>query len=159
MRRGSRKSTKTGCSTTTSPSFTASLIEIRRGGEMSFDLLIRGGTVVDGSGRPPILADVAVARGQIAEVAASISAGAKRTIDARGMTVTPGFIDPHTHYDAQICWDREVTPSSWHGITTVIMGNCGVGIAPCRPQAREIASWDLVNVEAIPFDVLSRGIS
>src|SRR5205823_10299722 len=136
MRPGSRRSARTGCCTTTSPSSTASRIEIC-GGAMSFDLLIRGGTVVDGSGRPPILADVAVARGQIAEVAASISAGAKRTIDARGMTVTPGFIDPHTHYDAQICWDREVTPSSWHGITTVIIGNCGVGIAPCRPQARE----------------------
>src|SRR5438128_2600060 len=128
MRPGSRRSARTGCCTTTSPSFTTLPIEILRGVAMSFDLLIRGGTVVDGSGAPPILADVAVARGQIAEVAASISAGAKRTIDARGMTVTPGFIDPHTHYDAQICWDREITPSSWHGITTVIMGNCGVGI-------------------------------
>ena len=127
---------------------------------MSFDLVIRGGTVVDGTGAPPVRADVAVAHGQIAEVAPSISsADAKRTIDARGMTVTPGFIDPHTHYDAQICWDREITPSSWHGVTTVMMGNCGVGIAPCKPQTREIAAWDLVNVEAIPFEVLSRGVT
>jgi N-acyl-D-aspartate/D-glutamate deacylase len=126
---------------------------------MSFDLVIRGGTVVDGTGAPPVRADVAVARGQIVEVAPSISTSAKRTIDARGMTVTPGFIDPHTHYDAQICWDREVTPSSWHGVTTVVMGNCGVGIAPCKPRTREIAAWDLVNVEAIPFDVLSRGVT
>jgi N-acyl-D-amino-acid deacylase len=126
---------------------------------MSFDLLIRGGTIVDGSGTGASVGDVAVAQGRIAEIAPSIGGGAKRTIDARGMTVTPGFIDPHTHYDAQICWDREITPSSWHGITTVMMGNCGVGIAPCRPQTREIASWDLVNVEAIPFDALSRGIT
>ncbi|HEY7241773.1 MAG TPA: amidohydrolase family protein, partial [Burkholderiales bacterium] len=101
----------------------------------------------------------AIARGQIAEVAPSISAGAKRTIDARGMMVTPGFIDPHTHYDAQICWDGALTPSSWHGVTSVVMGNCGVGIAPCRPAAREIAMRDLVNVEAIPFEVLAAGIT
>jgi len=73
--------------------------------------------------------------------------------------VAPGFIDPHTHYDAQICWDGAVTPSSWHGVTSVIMGNCGVGIAPCKPKAREIAMRDLVNVEAIPFDVLNMGIT
>ena len=71
--------------------------------------------------------------------------------------VAPGFIDPHTHYDAQICWDGALTPSSWHGVTSVVMGNCGVGIAPCRPETREIAMRDLVNVEAIPFDVLARG--
>ena len=71
---------------------------------------------------------------------------------------TPGFIDPHTHYDAQICWDPLVTCSSWHGVTTVLMGNCGVGIAPCRTPDRQIVTWDLVNVEAIPFDVLNQGI-
>jgi N-acyl-D-aspartate/D-glutamate deacylase len=84
---------------------------------------------------------------------------AKRTIDASGLIVAPGFIDPHTHYDAQICWDGATTPSSWHGVTTVVMGNCGVGIAPCRPAAREIAMRDLVNVEAIPFEVLNAGIT
>ena len=73
--------------------------------------------------------------------------------------VAPGFIDPHTHYDAQICWDGAVTPSSWHGVTSVVMGNCGVGIAPCRPATREIAMRDLVNVEAIPFEVLDAGIT
>ncbi|HKX37311.1 MAG TPA: amidohydrolase family protein [Burkholderiales bacterium] len=88
----------------------------------------------------------------------SPSAG-KKTIDAEGLVVAPGFIDPHTHYDAQICWDGAATPSSWHGVTTVVMGNCGVGIAPCRPQAREIAMKDLVNVEAIPFEVLDAGIT
>ena len=79
--------------------------------------------------------------------------------DASGLVVAPGFIDPHTHYDAQICWDGATTPSSWHGVTTVVMGNCGVGIAPCRPQAREVAMRDLVNVEAIPFEVLEAGIT
>jgi N-acyl-D-aspartate/D-glutamate deacylase len=73
--------------------------------------------------------------------------------------VAPGFVDPHTHYDAQICWDGAVTPSSWHGVTSVVMGNCGVGIAPCKPQTREIAMKDLVNVEGIPFDVLNKGIT
>src|SRR6185295_4158688 len=134
-----------------------------RGEAVSFDLVIRGGTIVDGTGAPAARGDVAVADGRIVEIGAKITGkiagGAKRTIDAGGLIVAPGFIDPHTHYDAQICWDREITPSSWHGVTTVVMGNCGVGIAPCNPQAREIAAWDLVNVEAIPFDVLSRGVT
>ena len=125
---------------------------------MAYDLLIKNGTVVDGTGSPPHHADVAVANGKIMEIG-KISGGAKRTIDAADCIVAPGFIDPHTHYDAQICWDRAVTPSPWHGVTSVMMGNCGVGIAPCRPQAREVAMRDLVNVEAIPFEVLERGIT
>jgi N-acyl-D-amino-acid deacylase len=124
---------------------------------MSYDLLIKNGTVVDGTGAAPRRADVGIANGQIAEIG-KITEGAKKTIDASDLIVSPGFVDPHTHYDAQICWDPYITSSSWHGVTTVIMGNCGVGIAPCRPEVREIAAWDLVNVEAIPFDVLSKGI-
>jgi N-acyl-D-aspartate/D-glutamate deacylase len=89
----------------------------------------------------------------------NIKDGAARTIDADGLIVAPGFVDPHTHYDAQICWDPQITSSSWHGVTTVVMGNCGVGLAPCRPQAHDIAALDLVNVEAIPYDVLKRGIT
>ena len=85
--------------------------------------------------------------------------GAEQTIDADGLVVAPGFVDPHTHYDAQICWDGAVTPSSWHGVTSVVMGNCGVGIAPCKPETREIAMRDLVNVEGIPFEVLNQGIT
>jgi N-acyl-D-aspartate/D-glutamate deacylase len=125
---------------------------------MSYDLLIKNGTVVDGSGAPRYRADVAVTNGRIAAIG-KITEGAKKTIDASDLIVTPGFIDPHTHYDAQICWDPLISSSSWHGVTSVIMGNCGVGLAPCKPEVREIAAWDLVNVEAIPFEVLSKGIT
>jgi N-acyl-D-amino-acid deacylase len=125
---------------------------------MAYDLVIRNGTVVDGTGAPARRADVAINGDTIAEVG-SIKDGAKRTIDASGLIVAPGFVDPHTHYDAQICWDPLVTCSSWHGVTSVVMGNCGVGIAPCKPEVREVATWDLVNVEGIPFDVLSKGIT
>src|SRR5262247_3657671 len=125
---------------------------------MSYDILIKNGTVVDGTGAPRYRADVAIANGRIAEIG-KVTDGAKKVIDASDLIVAPGFIDPHTHYDAQICWDPLLSCSSWHGVTSVIMGNCGVGLAPCRPEVREIAAWDLVNVEAIPFDVLSKGIT
>ncbi|UCH48958.1 MAG: amidohydrolase family protein, partial [Betaproteobacteria bacterium] len=109
-------------------------------------------------GKPAYKADVAVADGKIVEVGEPDDS-AKQTIDAGDCVVSPGFIDPHTHYDAQICWDGAVTPSSWHGVTSTVLGNCGVGIAPCKPEAREVAMHDLVNVEAIPFDVLNKGIT
>ena len=125
---------------------------------MSYDLVIRNGIVVDGTGAPRYQADVAIAGGKVAEIGKVRESG-KRTIDADGLVVAPGFVDPHTHYDAQICWDGAVTPSSWHGVTSVVMGNCGVGIAPCKPETREIAMRDLVNVEGIPFDVLNKGIT
>jgi N-acyl-D-aspartate/D-glutamate deacylase len=125
---------------------------------MSCDILIRNGTVIDGTGAPGKRADVAVSHERILEIG-EYKGKAARTIDAEGLVVAPGFIDPHTHYDAQICWDGATTPSSWHGVTTVVMGNCGVGIAPCRPAAREIAMRDLVNVEAIPYEVLDAGIT
>ena len=125
---------------------------------MAYDLVIKNGTLVDGTGAPARQADVAIADGKIAEIG-RVTSGAATVIDAADLVVAPGFIDPHTHYDAQICWDGAVTPSSWHGVTSVIMGNCGVGIAPCRPQTREVAMRDLVNVEAIPFDVLNVGIT
>ena len=126
---------------------------------MGLDLLIKGGTVVDGTGAPARRADVGISNGKIVSLENRIAEKAGKTIDAGGLVVAPGFIDPHTHYDAQICWDGAATPSSWHGVTSVVMGNCGVGIAPCRPQAREIAMRDLVNVEAIPFEVLNAGIT
>ena len=125
---------------------------------MSYDILIKNGTIVDGVGTPRYRADVAVADGKIAAIG-KVTDGAKKIIDAGDLIVAPGFVDPHTHYDAQICWDPLLSCSSWHGVTSVIMGNCGVGLAPCKPHVREIAAWDLVNVEAIPFEVLSRGIN
>ena len=125
---------------------------------MSYDLLIKNGTVVDGTGVARRRADVAVKDGIIAEIGA-VSDGAAKVIDASDLIVAPGFVDPHTHYDAQICWDPQITSSSWHGVTSVVMGNCGVGLAPCRPQVHEIAAQDLVNVEGIPFAVLQKGIT
>jgi N-acyl-D-aspartate/D-glutamate deacylase len=124
-----------------------------------YDLLIKNGLVVDGTGAAARRADVGISGGKILSLENRISGQAHRTIDAADLVVAPGFIDPHTHYDAQICWDGALTPSSWHGVTSVVMGNCGVGIAPCRPEAREIAMRDLVNVEAIPFAVLAAGIT
>jgi len=125
---------------------------------MAYDLVIKNGMLVDGTGAPARRADVAISGGKIAEIG-RVTDGGATVIDAADLVVAPGFIDPHTHYDAQICWDGAVTPSSWHGVTSVIMGNCGVGIAPCKPKAREVAMRDLVNVEAIPFDVLNMGIT
>jgi N-acyl-D-aspartate/D-glutamate deacylase len=125
---------------------------------MPYDLLIKNGTVVDGTGAPQYRADVAVAHGRIAEIG-KLGGGARKVIDASDLIVAPGFVDPHTHYDAQICWDPQVSCSSWHGITSVVMGNCGVGLAPCRPDVHEIATLDLVNVEGIPARVLNSGIT
>jgi N-acyl-D-amino-acid deacylase len=125
---------------------------------MTYDLLIKKGTVIDGTGAFRRRADVAIKDGVVAEIG-KITAGAAKSIDASDLIVAPGFVDPHTHYDAQICWDPLVSCTSWHGVTTVVMGNCGVGIAPCKPAVHEVAAWDMVNVEAIPFDTLNRGIT
>ena len=126
---------------------------------MAYDLLIKNGMLVDGTGLARYQANIGVLDGHIAEIGAQIDSTARKIIDASDLVVAPGFIDPHTHYDAQICWDPLLSCSSWHGVTSVVMGNCGVGIAPCRPDLHEVVTWDLVNVEGIPFDVLSRGIS
>jgi N-acyl-D-aspartate/D-glutamate deacylase len=125
---------------------------------MAYDILIKNGTLVDGTGAPRERADLAIAGDRIAEIG-KISEGARRVIDASDLIVSPGFVDPHTHYDAQICWDPLISCTSWHGVTSVVMGNCGVGVAPCKPESREIAAWDLTNVEAIPYDSLNRGIT
>src|SRR3981189_1520538 len=101
---------------------------------MPYDILIKNGTLIDGTGAPAKRADVGIAGGKIVEVGA-LSGSARRTIDADRLVVAPGFIDPHTHYDAQICWDGATTPSSWHGVTSAVPGKWGVGLAPCRPAA------------------------
>ncbi len=120
-------------------------------------LVIRGGTVLDGSGGDPVEADVAVADGRIAAGGANLPKGAQE-IDARGKLVTPGFVDVHTHYDAQATWSNRITPSSWNGVTTVMVGNCGVGFAPCRPEQRDMLVKLMEGVEDIPEVVLTEGL-
>jgi N-acyl-D-aspartate/D-glutamate deacylase len=122
-----------------------------------FDLVIRNGTVIDGSGAPRRIADVAVQDGKIAAVDAKLGP-AKREVDASGLLVTPGFVDIHTHYDGQATWDPFVTPSSWHGVTTTVFGNCGVGFAPVRPGKSAYLINLMEGVEDIPGTVLSEGV-
>jgi len=121
------------------------------------DLIIRGGTLVDGTGGQAFTADVAVKNGRVLEVG-QISASAKRTIDADGLLVTPGWVDIHTHYDGQVSWDPYLSPSSWHGVTTAVMGNCGVGFAPAHAHQREWMMELMEGVEDIPGAVLSEGL-
>lgn len=125
---------------------------------MAYDLLIKNAQICDGAGTPVYGGGLAVSDGKIVEVG-TVSGSARREINADGLVLAPGFIDIHTHYDAQVSWDPLLTSSCWHGVTSVLMGNCGVGVAPCRPAEREIMAWDLVNVEAMPYDVLMNGVS
>ncbi|MBU1375856.1 MAG: amidohydrolase family protein [Alphaproteobacteria bacterium] len=125
--------------------------------EKAFDLVVRGGTVVDGTGAPAFDADVAVKDGRIAAVGRIAGSGVEE-IDARGQIVTPGFVDIHTHYDGQATWDGRMQPSSWHGVTTVVMGNCGVGFAPCKPEDHDRLIRLMEGVEDIPFPVLTQGL-
>ena len=124
---------------------------------MAHDLVIRGGLVVDGLGGEPIPGDVAVDGGTIVAVGAVTGRGAEE-MDATGKLVTPGFVDIHTHYDGQVTWDSSLAPSSWHGVTTVVMGNCGVGFAPVHPDARGRLIELMEGVEDIPGAVLDEGI-
>ncbi len=124
-----------------------------------FDLLIRGGTLVDGTGRAPYVGDLAVKDGVLAAVGEiPAEATAAQTIDAKGMVVTPGWVDIHTHYDAQCTWDPEVSPSGWHGVTTVVMGNCGVGFAPVREEDRKWLIGLMEGVEDIPGAAMTEGM-
>jgi N-acyl-D-aspartate/D-glutamate deacylase len=122
-----------------------------------YDLVIRGGTVADGSGADLFEADVAVRHGRIAAVGTRLERGTEE-IDARGLLVTPGFVDIHTHYDGQVTWESSMAPSSDHGVTTIVTGNCGVGFAPCRPDDRDGLIALMAGVEDIPEVVMSTGL-
>lgn len=123
------------------------------------DLLIRGGTIVDGSGNASFVGDVAIAAGRIISVGDEFSGEAKEIIDATGLVVTPGFVDIHTHYDGQAIWSEELSPSSSHGVTTVVIGNCGVGFAPCRTEDHDRLIRLMEGVEDIPGVVMAEGLS
>ena len=121
------------------------------------DLVIRNGNIVDGSGKKPFLGDIAIDEGKITKVGEVINSG-KKEIDASGNLVSPGWVDIHTHYDGQVCWDPYLTPSSWHGVTTVVMGNCGVGFAPVKPGDQNFLIQLMEGVEDIPGTALHEGI-
>ena len=123
---------------------------------MAPDVVIRGGTIVDGTGAPGYPADIAVTDGLISEIGPNLRG--PRTLDATDQTVAPGFIDIHSHYDAQVFWDPALTPSSFHGVTSVIAGNCGFSIAPCHPEHRDLLARTLQHVEDMNLDTLAAGI-
>jgi N-acyl-D-amino-acid deacylase len=125
---------------------------------MTYDLLIRNGTIVDGLGGEPYVGDVAVRDGVIAAVGHVNGDTAEHEIDATGLLVTPGFVDLHTHYDGQAIWSERLTPSSAHGVTTVVMGNCGVGFAPCRKEDHDVLVDVMAGVEDIPGVVMTDGL-
>ena len=122
-----------------------------------FDLIIRGGTIHDGTGAPGVRGDIAVKDGRIVAVG-RVEGDADRIIDAAGKIVTPGFVDVHTHFDGQVTWENRLSPSSGHGVTTVVMGNCGVGFAPCRPDQRETLVKLMAGIEDIPEVVMTEGL-
>ncbi len=122
------------------------------------DLVIRGGTIVDGSGAPAFTGDIAIDSGRISLVG-QVTGKGHEEIDATGLTVTPGFVDIHTHYDGQATWDQEMAPSSWHGVTTVVMGNCGVGFAPAHPDRHQWLIGLMEGVEDIPGTALAEGMT
>ena len=123
-----------------------------------FDLHIHGGTIVDGTRVPRFVGDLWVKDGRIAQIGGRPPGPAREEIDARGHIVAPGFVDLHTHYDAQIRWDPWCTISGWHGVTSVVLGNCGFGFAPVRPEFRERSMLTMTRTEAIPFDSMQAGM-
>jgi N-acyl-D-amino-acid deacylase len=112
---------------------------------------LRGGTVVDGTGAAPVRADVLIEGDRVEAIGPGVGAGADTVVDAAGLMVAPGFVDLHTHYDAQLFWDPYCTISSWHGVTSVVIGNCGFGFAPVKPELRERSMLTMTRTEAIPY--------
>ena len=121
------------------------------------DIRISGGTIVDGSGAPGRTGDVGIVDGRITALG-KVKGSAEAIIDAKGRVVCPGFVDIHTHYDAQVLWDRTLSVSPWHGVTTVVMGNCGFGVAPTRPEHRELILRTLQKVEGMDLAALEAGV-
>lgn len=124
---------------------------------MAHDIVIRGGDIVDGTGAEPVRGDLAMDNGLITAVG-EVEGRGSQEIDAEGHLVTPGFIDLHTHLDAQIGWDPSMTSVSWHGVSTVLMGNCGVTFAPCKPSDRELLAGMMETVEDIPKHAIMTGL-
>ena len=120
-----------------------------------YDLVLKGGSILDGTGSPSFVADIGIVGKTIAAVGPGLS-GAKE-IDVTGQLITPGFVDVHTHYDGQVTWDPYLSPSSWHGVTTVVFGNCGVGFAPAAPDKHEWLIGLMEGVEDIPGAALAAG--
>ena len=124
-----------------------------------FDIQIKGGTVVDGTRVPRYRGDVWIKDGKIAQIGGRAPGFAKKTIDADGLIVAPGFVDLHTHYDAQIRWDPWCTISGWHGVTSVVLGNCGFGFAPVKPEFRDRSMLTMTRTEAIPYESMKAGMT
>src|SRR6056300_976985 len=123
-----------------------------------FDLIIKKANIIDGTGMPSFTGDIAVQDGIIVDRGNNLGE-AKSVIDAKGLSLVPGFIDSHTHYDAQLTWDPWANPSPKLGVTTIVIGNCGFTIAPCKPEHRELTIKNLTNVEGMSLDALKKGIN
>ena len=123
-----------------------------------YDIHIKGGTVVDGTRAPRYRGDIWIRDGKVAQIGGRAPGFAKKTIDADGLIVAPGFVDLHTHYDAQIRWDPYCTISGWHGVTSLVLGNCGFGFAPCKPEFRERSMLTMTRTEAIPYSAMKEGM-
>ncbi len=124
-----------------------------------FDIQIKGGTIVDGTRVPRYQGDIWIKDGKIAQIGGRSPGFANKVIDANGLIVAPGFVDLHTHYDAQIRWDPYCTISGWHGVTSVVLGNCGFGFAPCKPDFRDRSMLTMTRTEAIPYSAMKVGMN